>query len=75
MLLHDIAVNGNELADIKAGKKTLKQFFSGNKEQLIADLTKKNEELAGEVDALKLINLMAAEVTAGQLIQTYKKRR
>ena len=63
------------MADIKAGKKTLKQFFSGDKEQLIADLTKKNEELGGEVDALKLVNLMAAEVTAGQLIQTYKKRR
>jgi hypothetical protein len=74
-LLHDIAVNGNELADIKAGKKTLKQFFSGNKEQLIAELTKKNEELAGEVEALKLVNLMAAEVAVGQLVQTYRKRR
>jgi hypothetical protein len=53
----------------------LKQFFSGNKEQLIAELTKKNEELAGEVEALKLVNLMAAEVAVGQLVQTYRKRR
>lgn len=73
--LHDIAVNEQELQDLKAGKKTLKQFFARNKEQMAADLAIENQKNKEEVEALRTLNLMAAEITVDELAKGYRKRR
>lgn len=54
---------------------TLKQFFSSKRDELATELQQANHNLKQEVEALRLLNLIAAEITVSQLAQGYRRRR
>jgi hypothetical protein len=63
------------LLDIRAGKKTLKQFFGGSKEKLAAEIEQASLKLREDVEVIRVLNLIVAEITVGQMVQGYRKRR